>query len=73
MGLRSTQLSARDQYVSQRNGHDQYFFGKVYERDVVFKNVLIVTVCAEKRTDLVRLIGWNETPLRSNGRGHAFR
>ena len=29
------------------------------------KNVLIVTVCAEKRTDLERLIGWNVTPLRS--------
>ncbi len=46
---------------------------EVYERDVVFKNVLIVTVCAENRADLERLIGWNVTPLRSIRPQDAFR
>ena len=32
----------------------------------LFKNVLIVTVCAEKRTDLECLVWWSVASLRSD-------
>ena len=93
--LRSTQLSARDQRVSQRKrprsalrrgvtfhptkrtrsarfSTQTVTISTIFEDNIalvdLFKNVLIVTVCAEKRTDLVRLVGWNVTPRRSADR-----